>query len=531
MGRRSEPKIESEIDDYERQRQENIAQRNKLLKDLALDARAAGLGPKPASKPPTKSSSHKKRPAPRKIEDVAPTRTSSRLKGIVADSEVAKRKAEEEHVAVREAERIKRQRKTGDMSLGDVVVRGDGWDKDKNFLVDVFRRGANPYERTFDATEVKETTNKEVKALREQMSGLEIYEGFEPNQIKITEERIYSLGFHPTTDKALVFAGDKMGNLGIFDASQKSTTKQEANGVKHEDDEEDEDDSKPAITTFKTHTRTISSFQFSPDNPSHLYTCSYDSSLRLLDLNKSTSVELYGPEDASIDEPLSGVEIDPSNPKLVYFSRLDGFVGRIDTRAKPQTTEVYELSEKKIGGFSLHPGQPHFIATASLDRYLRIWDLRKLSGARSRQLPALIGEHESRLSVSHAAFNSAGQVATASYDDTIKIHTFDGLGSFKPGQNISEENVRPSTVVKHNNQTGRWVTILRAQWQRHPPDSIHRFCIGNMNRFVDVYTSSGEQLAQLGGDGITAVPAVAQFHPTQQWIGAGTASGKLCLWM
>ncbi|KAL8658922.1 MAG: hypothetical protein Q9226_000713 [Calogaya cf. arnoldii] len=48
-----------------------------------------------------------------------------------------------------------------------------------------------------------------------------------------------------------------------------------------------------------------------------------------------------------------------------------------------------------------------------------------------------------------------------------------------------------------------------------------------MNRFVDIYTSKGEQLAQLGGDGITAVPAVAQFHPTNDWVASGTASGKL----
>lgn len=53
-----------------------------------------------------------------------------------------------------------------------------------------------------------------------------------------------------------------------------------------------------------------------------------------------------------------------------------------------------------------------------------------------------------------------------------------------------------------------------------------------MNRFVDIYAGTGEQLAQLGGgDTITAVPAVAQFHPTKDWIAAGTASGKLCLWM
>ena len=460
MGQKQEE--DPELDDYERQRQENIAQRNKLLKDLALDARAAGLAPKRAqdTNAKSKSTSHKKRkPAAKKIEDNEPRRTSSRLQGLVADSEVAKRKAEEEHVAVQEAARIKRQRKTGDMNLGDVIVKGESWDSSQNFLVDIMKRGANPYERTFGDTEIKSSSSKELRALREQMSNLELYEGFTPNNIKITEERIYSMGFHPTREKPIIFAGDKLGNLGLFDASQRSTPT--TNGVKQEASEDDDDDGdvKPEITTFRTHTRTISSFQFSPINQSHLYTASYDSSLRLLDLEKSKSVEIYGPEDASLDEPLSGVEIDTSNPHMVYFSRLDGYVGRVDTRAKARSTDLYELSEKKIGGFTLHPAQPHFVATASLDRYLRIWDLRKLSGKVGRQLPALIGEHESRLSVSHAAFNSAGQVATASYDDSIKIHTFDGISGFSPGHKIGEEGMKPSALIRHNNQTGRWVTM------------------------------------------------------------------------
>ena len=448
-----------EMSNYERQRQENIAQRDKLLKQLALDAGQAGLGPQKPK--PGRSSSHKKKTPVKKVkEDVGPRRTSSRLQGLTADSEVAKRKAEDEYVAVQEAARVKRQRQSGPLDLSDVVVAGKDWDKSENFLVDVVSRGAKPYQRTFGETEVKQTTDKELRALRAQMSGLELYDGFEPNRIKLTPERIYSLGFHPTTDKQLVFAGDKMGNLGIFDASQKASPAKKENGVKkeEEDEEAEEDDPDPAITSFHCHTRTISSFQFSPANPSHLYTSSYDSSLRLLDITKSKSTEIYAPTDTSLDEPLSGVEVDPSAPHMLYFSRLDGHVGRTDTRA-PNTTDIFELSEKKIGGFSLHPGNPHFIATASLDRHLRIWDLRKLSGKVGRQLPALIGEHESRLSVSHAAFNSAGQVATASYDDTVKIHSFKGMGSWSPGHKMSEKEMEPSAIVRHNNQTGRWVTM------------------------------------------------------------------------
>ena len=52
-----------------------------------------------------------------------------------------------------------------------------------------------------------------------------------------------------------------------------------------------------------------------------------------------------------------------------------------------------------------------------------------------------------------------------------------------------------------------------------------------MSQFVDVYDGKGRQVAQLGGDGITAVPAVAQFHPAKNWVGGATSSGKLCLWV
>ena len=251
----------------------------------------------------------------------------------------------------------------------------------------------------------------------------------------------------------------------MFDASQSSNPiaalkpiKSEALDPSDPDLEDDDEESTPNITSFKLHTRTISAFQFSPANNSSLYTASYDSSLRLLDLNASHSSEIYGPSDRNDDEPLSGIEVDPTSPSILYFSRLDGHCGRIDTRT-PSDVETWALSEKKIGGFSLHPGHPHFIATASLDRFMRVWDLRKITGKGENRAPICVGEHESRLSVSHAAFNSVGQVATASYDDTVKIHTFEGMGGWNAGHEVSPKAMDPSTTVRHNNQTGRWVTM------------------------------------------------------------------------
>jgi hypothetical protein len=443
-----------ELSEYERKRQENIAKTQALLRNLEMEAAQAGLGPTSKAKTSVASRPKAKKPAPKKIkeEEVAPRRTSSRLKGIVADSEVAKRKAEDEYTAIREADRAKRQRVSDAFNFSDIVVAGKDWNKSGNFLS---VGPADPYARTFDYDDIKETTDKELRALRERMSGLQLWEDFEPNEIKITPERIYSMGFHPTTEKPLVFAGDKLGNLGICDASQKVAE------VKVEDDE-DADSEGPTITTLKPHTRTIHTFQFHPYDSNALFSASYDSTVRKLDLAKGVAIEVYAPADANEDAPLSGLEIARDEANILYFSTLNGMFGTYDMRAPKSTAQTYQLSDKKIGGFSLHPLHSYLVATASLDRTLKIWDLRKISGKGDARSPALVGEHTSRLSVSHAAWNSAGQVATASYDDTIKIHDFGNCADWKIGTELDEAAMEPSVVVPHNNQTGRWVTMFVA---------------------------------------------------------------------
>lgn len=262
--------------------------------------------------------------------------------------------------------------------------------------------------------------------------------------------------FHPSESKPLIFAGDKMGHLGVLDASQEKPI----SSVKNEDDDEDEDDPDPALTTLKPHTRTISSMHIHPSKPTFLYTASYDSSIREMDLEKTTSVERYAPQSTSTDEPISSVDMAADDPNCLYWTTLDGTFGRYDLRTPRHdnyAVATWQLSEKKIGGFSLCPSHPYYFATASLDRFMRLWDLRKLS----HDNPVPVGEHESRLSVSHAAFNSAGQIATSSYDDTLKIYDFGakGMASWKAGHALSETEMKPDTVVRHNCQTGRWVTM------------------------------------------------------------------------
>lgn len=254
--------------------------------------------------------------------------------------------------------------------------------------------------------------------------------------------------FHPTESKPLIFAGDKIGNLGILDASQ--------------DGPGDDEEQDPVITTIKPHSRPLAAMYIHSSTPSKLYTASYDSSIRQLDLEKSVATEAYVADDSG----LSGVDMSPEDPHTLYFSTLNGVVGRYDTRnnaSKPDSStnddesysaDEWQLADNKIGGFSICPTKPQYIATASLDRTMKVWDLRFLS----KKTPRAVAEHISPLSVSHAAFNSVGQIATSSYDNTVKLYNF-GTFDLKSRKSTETLTIEPDAVIDHNCQTGRWVTM------------------------------------------------------------------------
>lgn len=105
---------------------------------------------------------------------------------------------------------------------------------------------------------------------------------------------------------------------------------------------------------------------------------------------------------------------------------------------------------------------------------------------------------------------------------------------FVPSTKSSEElellpnNLTPFTKIKHNCQTGRWVSILKSHWQTNPADGVQKFIIANMNRGLDIYNQDGQILAHLN-EQVGAVPAVCTLHPSQNWAVGGSASGKVYL--
>lgn len=184
-----------ELSDFEKQRLANIAERDQLLKKLTQEAQSSGLNlpppPRPStqSKKPTHDKSKKKKPqqqaTPKHVEQ-EPRRTSSRLRGIAAESDVAKRKADDEQHALMQAERAKKVRRSDAFGFSEMVVSGQKTDAGGGGgLVggDVVTKGvAKPYERTFGEEDIEMTTDKDLRALREEMSGLKLWEPWEPNR-------------------------------------------------------------------------------------------------------------------------------------------------------------------------------------------------------------------------------------------------------------------------------------------------------------------------------------------------------------
>lgn len=93
----------------------------------------------------------------------------------------------------------------------------------------------------------------------------------------------------------------------------------------------------------------------------------------------------------------------------------------------------------------------------------------------------------------------------------------DKLGSGKLG------DFDPDIAVRHNNDTGAYVSVFKATWSSNPNVDPF-FTIGNMKRNLDVYTKDGSLIRSLGED-LSSVPAVTCGHPSKPVIFGGAAGG------
>lgn len=479
----------------EQQRLANIARNRALLQQLNL--------PAPAAAPPAKRAKSTKTARPtRLLSPPAPTRRSRRIAGIKSEDTAEARalQAELDAEAARreELERIRTTKLTGDVLLGDILTNDNPELLEKIRYLGKTLSTGDVYR---EMAALNPTTDRTVAALRKQFDGFGLEEA---PDTKLTPERINAMCVHPG-DVRVVVAGDTVGHVGIWTV----------------------DEGPEAISTVKIHGKALLRIQTATD-ATKIATASYDGLVRLIDLTTLNTTEAVFVDGEGISDLVFG------EPNVAYFTTLLGLFGQQDLREKPKTAyKLLRLHDKKIGGFLVRPGAGHQMATGLLDRTMRVWDLRTSEKAEWLEFggnsPGMVSLYQSGLSVLSTDWSTSNRVVCNGYDNLVCVFDME-----KTEEGELEDGLRtglmPTTTIRHNCQTGRWVLILKSRWQPAPEDGVSKFAIANMKRGIDIFAEDGTQVGHLEDERMTAVPAVLAWHPRRPWLVGGSASGKAYLY-
>ena len=181
------------------------------------------------------------------------------------------------------------------------------------------------------------------------------------------------LEIHPSLTRKIVCVGDSQGRVSIWQADHTNLF-----GAQE----------RPVISKFNLHKdKRVSAIHVHPSTDTKLYSAGGDGQILRLDLAKGIREES---PILSLNDKLSApktflsitdMNLAQSDPNLIYFSTYGGTLGLVDLRqenaGKPSL--FVQLSDSPLIKFALNPSQHNQVATISVDRTLRIWDLRYLS--------------------------------------------------------------------------------------------------------------------------------------------------------
>ncbi|KAF8552580.1 WD40 repeat-like protein [Imleria badia] len=569
----------SEISAYEQEREANIARNRALLEQLELKDAVAALGvpvkPKPAPKTKAKPVPAAKR-VKRELTEEAPRRQSARLRKDeavdpnetpaqrrkrLAEAEARRKKEEEERILAEEQAHLAKRPRAHDLDLSVLTSAEEPSDEEMSALRAALQaithnsipRGIGNVDAWVYESDKRD--EREAQELRKRLGKMKAV-----SRAKVTQGRVYSAAYHPEPTKDLIFFGDKHGQLGIWDARASAEEVADEDGdVRPVDDEFGGKYWRLQQHWPATAKSSLSSIRIDPIDSHRLYTTSYDCTIRQFSFVSGISHQIY----TSSDVLITSLELIPSGHEM-WISDASGGATHLDLREGPSHARWYGLSDQKIGNVSVNPTSPHLILTASNSRSLKIWDTRKLealstkkyrdganspppSPSKSSTGPfefdfdriqkfiatkgsgALRGEHGHGKSVTSGYWDPRGRsIVSTSYDDTLRLWELDA-GKYDTSPVFP--TLTPFSRIKHNCQTGKWVTLLRAVWNPNP-DVYPHFTVGNMDHSLNIYSCKGELVAKLSDpERITATQAVTCSHPSVvERCATGNGSGRCVLW-
>ncbi|CAO3592567.1 unnamed protein product [Absidia cylindrospora] len=344
--------------------------------------------------------------------------------------------------------------------------------------------------------EVEPKVDPSLEPLKEQLENLRIRHPW--MTVKMTPEKISCCLFHPNKTKLLAIAASASGHLSFWDVDNK--------------DEADD----PVVFSYRPNTKGITNAKFCMNDPSTLYTSSYDGTLQTFDMNSTK----FGSITLADNYLISNFDI-TQDGNVIYFSTVSGELGIRDLRSD-KTETLLNIRSKKVGCIHLNPVYTNLLVAASNDRTATIWDTRHLQSEKS-----FLQEITHGFATTSSYWSPNGrQLATTSYDDKLRVFDL----------NHVQSEVTLRGKISHNCHTGKWVTMFRTVWNENKRFGIDHphFVVGNMDHPASVF--SGETTSKITDlydkERITAIPAVNEFHPTLDSLAmvSGNGSGRVVCW-
>ncbi|NXL08902.1 WDR76 protein, partial [Mesembrinibis cayennensis] len=293
----------------------------------------------------------------------------------------------------------------------------------------------------------------------------------EDNIKKVVKYRVCSMAIHPSESIVFVAAGDKFGQIGLWNVDCKS---------------------EEGAHVFTPHNSPVSCMHFSPFNPAHLLSLSNDT-LRCGDVTRAVFDEVCRSE-----EDLSSFDFLEDNASTAILGCWDGNVAVVDRRTPGTSSELSaDIGFTRTRTVHVHPvNKQYFVAAGSVD--VCIYDVRYLKSNGNKPVSSLKGHTRS---VASAYFSpvTGNRVVTVCADDKLR----------------------------HNNNTGRWLTRFRAIWD---PKQEECFVVGSMARprQIEVFQDTGKLLHSFYNlDCLGSVCSINVVHPSRNILVGGNSSGRL----
>ncbi|KAM6308558.1 WD repeat-containing protein 76 [Aegotheles albertisi] len=312
----------------------------------------------------------------------------------------------------------------------------------------------------------------------------------EANIKKVVRYRVCSMAIHPSESIIFLAAGDTSGQVGLWNVDCQS---------------------EEGTRVFVPHNFPVRCMHFSPFSPTQLLSLS-DDVLRCADVTRAVFDEVCRNE----EESFSSFDFLEDGASTAVVGHWDGRVAVVDRRTPGTSAELSaDIGFQRTRTVHVHPvNKQYFIAAGSVD--VCIYDVRCLKSKGNKPVSSLQGHTKS---VASAYFSpvTGSRVVTVCADDKLRVYDTTSLSSTAP----------VLSTVRHNNNTGRWLSRFRAVWD---PKQEQCFVVGSMARprQIEVFQDTGKLLHTFCNmDCLGSVCSINAVHPSRNILVGGNSSGRL----